>query len=209
MIGPLRPSAWWRRRRHRSPAGCRFGFLGGCSLVLGVVGLLACGRAGGSERDWPSLLTEVRERFPDARQMTTTELAGRLEQAGPASEPPPLLLDARAPEEWAVSHLPGAVHAPGEDQAVAAIRAARTEHPRRPVVVYCSVGWRSSDLVERLQARGVENLWNLEGSIFAWANEGRSVVRRGEEVDEVHPFDEDWGRLLERDLWRTAPPGGG
>ncbi len=41
---------------------------------------------------------------------------------------------------------------------------------------------------------------NLKGSIFQWANEGRPVVRDGEPVREVHPYDAVWGRLLDRDL---------
>ena len=67
------------------------------------------------------------------------------------------------------------------------------------------MGWRSSELARELQRRGWTNVHDLEGSIFAWANEGRTVVRGGEPVREVHPFDEDWGRLLDRELWAFEP----
>lgn len=68
------------------------------------------------------------------------------------------------------------------------------------IVVYCSVGYRSSRLARQLRTRGVKNVFNLEGSLFKWANEGRPVYRGSERVQEVHPFDEDWGELLDESL---------
>ena len=71
------------------------------------------------------------------------------------------------------------------------------------VVVYCSVGYRSAELVKRLKATGAGNVFNLEGSLFRWANEGRPVYRGAERVFEVHPYDADWANLLDR---RYRPP---
>lgn len=156
--------------------------------------------------EWAELKQDIRRRFPRAPQISTEELADWLrrtgEGKGQGTEARPLVLDARTPEEHAVSHLPGAVSAPDAESALTAIRNTGAE---TPVVVYCSVGWRSSDLVQQLRDRGVEKVWNLEGSIFQWANEGRPVVRNGEEVRQVHPYDESWGRFLEPSL-RTFEP---
>jgi 3-mercaptopyruvate sulfurtransferase SseA len=66
--------------------------------------------------------------------------------------------------------------------------------------VYCSVGYRSARIVERLRAAGHSDVRNLRGSIFQWANEGRPVVRGDSTVHKVHPFDATWGRLLNADL---------
>jgi len=52
-----------------------------------------------------------------------------------------------------------------------------------------------------MQRAGVANVFNLTGSIFRWANEGRPLRSGDERVQAVHPFDEDWGRLLDRRLW--------
>ena len=72
---------------------------------------------------------------------------------------------------------------------------------RQPAVdVYCSVGHRSSRLVSRLQARGVENVFKLEGSLFHWANEGRLLSRGDLPAKSVHPYDGDWGELLNAPL---------
>jgi len=173
--------------------------LGLAALTALVLVLQSCLRTSGAPREWPELKQEIRERFPRAPQLSTGELREWL--AAPPTERP-LLLDGRAPEEYAVSHLMGAVSTPNLETALEAVRAAS---PGQPVVVYCSVGWRSSALVEQLADHGVERVWNLEGSIFEWANQGRTVVRNGEPVRQVHPFDEDWGRFLDRDLWAFEP----
>ena len=66
------------------------------------------------------------------------------------------------------------------------------------VVTYCSVGYRSSRAAEQLARAGYANVANLEGSAFAWANEGRPLVdARGRATSVVHPYDANWGKLLE------------
>lgn len=142
----------------------------------------------------------VRRDFPDVEQMPPEELRQELEND---STPAPVLLDVREEDEYAVSHLPGAIRVePGSD----ASEALESLDPDTPIVAYCSVGYRSSALVKKLQERGFTNVQNLEGSIFEWANRGYPVERDGEEVREVHPFDEEWGALLHEDL-RAFEPG--
>jgi rhodanese-related sulfurtransferase len=148
---------------------------------------------GGCEKDsaWDNILSQVREDFPDVRMTTTQELADW--QTDPQREPP-LLLDVRAAEEYSVSHLRGAVLADSDSSMRSALSGVNLN---RPIVVYCSVGYRSAVAVRDIQAMGFKNVTNLEGSIFAWANEGRPVFRGGEPTDKVHPYDKRWGRLLD------------
>ena len=112
----------------------------------------------------------------------------------------PLLIDRREKDEYAVSHLHGALFAAGEEEA---LKIVEKEGKNRPVVVYCSVGYRSSSLAEKLAEKGYTNIYNLEGSIFKWANEGRPVYRGEVQVHEVHPFDSRWRDFLDRKLWYT------
>lgn len=132
----------------------------------------------------------VRQRFPDVKQLSTDELAGWLSRT---NGPSPVLLDVRTPPEFAVSHLPGAVRV---DPKSKPSDIDPTLPADRPVVVYCSVGWRSSELAERLRRAGRTNVFNLEGSIFAWANEGRPLEAAGRPVHRVHPYNRTFGRLL-------------
>ena len=141
-----------------------------------------------AEERWGETLRLVRETFPDVPQLSTERLAELLVEDADV-----VLLDARSKEEFETSHLQGAVRA----TSVRTAQKALGEHGEKPtVVVYCSVGYRSSRLAQQLRDHGVEDVFNLEGSLFKWANEGRPVYRGSEQVLPVHPFDEDWGGLL-------------
>jgi hypothetical protein len=72
-------------------------------------------------------------------------------------------------------------------------------------VAYCSVGYRSARLVAQLRQAGYTQVYNLEGSIFRWANEGQSLVSQGQLVAVVHPFNPTWGLLLRPGL-AVQPP---
>ena len=74
----------------------------------------------------------------------------------------------------------------------------RSANLDRPIVVYCSVGYRSSILARKLQDMGFTKVYNLEGSIFKWANEDRPLVQNQTTGYKVHPYNAHWGRLLER-----------
>lgn len=108
-------------------------------------------------------------------------------------EPPhPILLDVRQATEYAVSHLPGARHLP----TVAAIQAV---YPAldSPLILYCSVGYRSARLAQQLQVVGYSRVLNLEGSIFEWHNRGYPIVANNTPTQRVHPYNQTWGLLME------------
>ena len=117
-----------------------------------------------------------------------------------------ILLDAREADEYAVSHLRGAHIATSDDDAVTVLEqldaAAR---PEVVIVAYCSVGYRSAALVQRLHARGFGNAVNLEGAMFAWANEDRPVYQGNRRVSHVHPYNAEWRALLNQELWSFDP----
>ena len=70
------------------------------------------------------------------------------------------------------------------------------------VVCYCSVGYRSSLVAQRLyrhykeQEKTCPPLHNLEGGLFQWANEGRPLAIS----NTVHPYSSAWGKLLDSKL---------
>lgn len=80
------------------------------------------------------------------------------------------------------------------------------------VVCYCSVGYRSSNVAQKLlrahkhsggEGKGAEPLriYNLEGGMFQWACEGRGLTNEaGEKVPVVHPYSTFWGMLLPNNL---------
>lgn len=105
-----------------------------------------------------------------------------------------ILLDTRAPGEFAVSHLPGAEFV-NYDKFNKKNFANRDKSVR--IVVYCTVGYRSERIGEKLQKMGFENVQNLYGGIFEWKNQGNGVVdKNGEVTERVHAYNKDWGRWL-------------
>ena len=145
-----------------------------------------------SAPDWPTLKADIRKSHPDVRQMSVPEFQKRLVQGDSVT-----LLDVRSPEEFAVSQLKGAISVPTEK---AVSKQVETLQKDALIVVYCSVGLRSAVTAQALQKRGYRNVFNLEGSLFEWANTGLPVYRGDMKVDRVHPFDRKWGELLNASL---------
>ena len=160
-----------------------------CLVVVTLCSLAAWAMAEPS--DLGAMKRFVRIRFPQMTQLSTADLAQWLADT---RRPAPLLLDVRTEEEFRVSHLHGAVHVDPGARAEAVL--SRIPKGRR-VVTYCSVGYRSSALAERLRKAGVGSVYNLEGSIFQWANEGRALESAGRPADKVHPYSRRFGALLE------------
>ena len=164
-------------------------------VVLGLLALGGCSDGLG----WAAVEGMIEAEYPDTPVLTTDSLAARLA----SNAPPPVLLDVRTADEFAVSHLAGARRVePGTDELPEAVAALPRD---TPIVAYCSVGMRSAGLVQRLRAEGFTNVRNLDGSIFRWANEGRMVVRGNSVVRAVHPYNRTWGQLLDAEYRAYAP----
>jgi hydroxyacylglutathione hydrolase len=74
------------------------------------------------------------------------------------------IVDVRGPGEWKKGHVPGARHI-----FVAEVRKRMSElDPKRPTVVYCGSGYRSSIAASILKPAGFNDLWNVPGSWEAW-----------------------------------------
>ncbi len=147
--------------------------------------------------DLASLEARVRGDFETVAQLSTDAFA-----AHQSARTAPLVFDVRESAEYAVSHLPGAIRIdPGVD-VEEFVASYGDKVVGRDVVFYCSVGVRSSKLAARvlqpLAARGVNGVYNLEGGLFRWHNEGRSMVDASGPTDKIHPYDSYWGGLIAR-----------
>jgi len=168
----------------------------GLAGVLTVAASISCDN-GAKALAWDDVDRLIQEDFPGVPSVTTAELVDALADGRDI-----VLLDVREEAEFAVSHLLGAQRV---TSAGGASDILENSGPDPLVVAYCAVGYRSAALVKELRERGIANAVNLEGSIFAWANAGLPVYRGVLEVDEVHPFDDTWGTLLDRGLWAFEP----
>ncbi len=147
---------------------------------------------------WSTVFRMIELKWPEVPQLTTVELARRIE-----AHEPVLLIDTRAKDEYLVSHLPGAVWAESPAQLRAAVR---TVPATQLIVLYCSVGVRSSKAAAVLMRDGGHTVANLRGSIFQWANEGRALEADARPAVRVHPYNRIWGQLLEPRLRATGAP---
>ncbi len=164
-------------------------------ILIGAGVVLIAGRGVGFE-----IVRRLTVRkFPDIQWVNRAELA-RWRQ-DPA-QTPPLVLDARSPVEYAVSHLRDAVWIdPGRPSLHPLAGRARND----PLVVYSSVGYRGARLAHWLAAQGYTNVRNLAGGIFQWANEDGPVFRNGGPTAQVHPYDGRWGFALKSRFRAKAP----
>lgn len=106
-----------------------------------------------------------------------------------------LFIDARELPEFEVSHIQGAVYVGYDDFNIHALD---TIPKDRELVVYCSVGYRSEKIGEKLVDAGFENVSNLYGGIFLWVNESHEVVDEKGPTAYVHAYNQLWGQWLQK-----------
>ena len=108
-----------------------------------------------------------------------------------------LLLDARSYPEYKVSHIRDA-HWIGENYSRKNIQ---EKNKNKLIVVYCSIGYRSEKVSDKLISKGYKNVFNLWGGIFDWINKGNPVVDpEGNTTELIHPYNEKWGKWLTRGI---------
>lgn len=106
------------------------------------------------------------------------------------------VLDTRETNEFEVSHLKSARHV---GYIWFDMRSIYDIPKDATVVLYCSVGYRSEKIGEKLLRSGYKNVYNLYGSIFEWVNEGNPVyTSKGVQTSEIHTYNKDWARWIER-----------
>ncbi|MBZ0206245.1 MAG: rhodanese-like domain-containing protein [Flavobacteriales bacterium] len=109
-----------------------------------------------------------------------------------AKEPKVVLLDARSKEEYDVSHIAKARRVGYDDFDIAKVK----DLPKdAAIVVYCSVGYRSERVTEKLLKAGYTSVRNLYGGIFEWVNTGHAVVDDvGKPTNRIHTYNKNWSR---------------
>jgi rhodanese-related sulfurtransferase len=104
------------------------------------------------------------------------------------------IIDTRAPEEFKVSHLEGAQFLNYESYSTDDLKKIPSN---TKVIVYCSVGYRSERVGEKLLKLGYKNVFNIYGGIFEWKNEGQAVVnKQNQPTDSVHTYNKNWSKWL-------------
>lgn len=163
------------------------------TVVLSALALNSLYQSGAGPLELAEPIAKVRALFPDVPHIDTEAVRLMAEISEDADFQ---LVDVRDPKEFAVSHIPGAINVPLESKDEDLLSIIRSDIP---VIVYCSVGYRSAIVARRLQASGRKNVQNYVGSFFAWANSGNPLQSARGLEQTVHPYDRHWGRYLRRE----------
>ena len=88
----------------------------------------------------------------------------------------PLLVDVREPTEYRSGHIPGAINIPLQTLTV---NLDKIPH-NRPVVLYCSTGYRSAMGVMSLHLLGYDNVQGFPPSFSGWSSSGEAIINSSE-----------------------------
>jgi rhodanese-related sulfurtransferase len=138
---------------------------------------------------------DIVTKYSDVKQLGAVELQSMKDSAV-------IVFDVREEEEFAVSHIGGAVRVDPDIELTEFANKYSTELSGKTIVFYCSVGRRSSELASQLagmlKTNGAVAAFNLSGGIFRWHNERRPLMSLNkQETIFIHPYNFYWGRLID------------
>ncbi|RYZ21539.1 MAG: thioredoxin [Chitinophagaceae bacterium] len=116
--------------------------------------------------------------------------------------PGAVLLDVRTPPEFGKGHLPGALNANWNDANFT--KQVEALDKATPLFVYCLGGTRSAAAVEKLRALGYSQVFELEGGIMKWRQDGlpeEGAAPRGMTPDQYHALVQRSDKLVLVDFY--------
>lgn len=147
--------------------------------LFAIFTLAACAQ----DSDFDAMLTRLLK--GDVPFVTSEDLKANRNQV--------IILDAREPNEFNVSHIPGALLVGYSDFDLENV----TELDKnQPVVVYCSVGYRSEKIARKLIQDGFTDVRNLYGGIFQWSNQDLPLVNQSGTTDTIHTYNKKWSKWV-------------
>jgi len=101
-----------------------------------------------------------------------------------------LILDTREQEEYDVSHMEAAQFAGFKHFDIDDWKDVDKD---TPIVVYCSVGYRSEKVGKKLKKAGFTQVYNLYGGLFEWVNRKHPLAANSQKV---HTYNKKWSRWV-------------
>jgi len=106
-----------------------------------------------------------------------------------------VILDAREWEEFETSHIPNAKYIGYKKLNEEELNKIGKDET---IVLYCSIGYRSEKMGEKLKKKGYTKVFNLYGSIFEWVNQGHEVVDKScKQTNRVHTYNRKWSKWVD------------
>ncbi len=101
-----------------------------------------------------------------------------------------VFLDSRALEEYKVSHINNAIWVGYDDFDLKRVSVVDKD---AKIIVYCSVGYRSEKVTEKLLEAGYTQVFNMYGGVFEWVNSNHSVFNAEGKTKKIHGYSKTWG----------------
>ncbi|UZO80803.1 rhodanese-like domain-containing protein [Aquimarina sp. ERC-38] len=137
---------------------------------------------------------------PRFEQMLDSLLTHQVQEVLPgdiAMEQDCIYLDTREKKEYKVSRIKGATWVGYNSFALKKVR----DIPKdQKIIVYCTVGYRSEKIAEKLVNAGFTNVSNLYGGIFEWVHQDQPVYNDTGSTQEVHTYDKNWSQWLHKGI---------
>ena len=126
------------------------------------------------------VLAYLRRQFPNTPTVNTSDFSEIIKDNDNV-----LILDCRRADEHEISKIPGAknVHFRCSNEELK--ETLKEVDDKTQIISYCSLGYRSAIITDRIREQiqndssiqaTSDNVYNLEGSIFKWANENRPLI---------------------------------
>jgi len=133
---------------------------------------------GMKHRKVQEMYNEYKKSFPGAPDISAKD-AIEEKQLGKV-----IFVDVRKDEEKNISMLPGAI---SERELLLNPQ----KYKNHLIIAYCTIGYRSGKLAEKLQEQGIRMV-NLRGGILAWLHDGGKVYKDGKPANRVHVYGKKW-----------------
>jgi rhodanese-related sulfurtransferase len=141
----------------------------------------------------PGLFAQTNEAFKAYIEDLATDFKIEQIKADSANLSTAVILDTREKVEFEISRIQNAIWIGYDDFDISRIDSIEKN---QEIIIYCSVGYRSSKIGEELIESGYKNVKNLYGGIFNWANENRPLYNDSMQTREIHAYNKKWGRFL-------------
>ena len=130
----------------------------------------------------------LEQQFRDVPQM---DIAHYLKHK---NSPSLVLVDGRSPTEQAVSMIAGALTQREFEAALKDSRGGSLKNKK--IVIYCTIGARSSRYAQSLRKKGLQ-AYNLHQGILGWAWAAQNFEKDGLKTKKVHVYNKAWNFLPE------------
>lgn len=156
-------------------------------IVIGCLGLtvIACQKLAIHSDLWKQ--QQIETMYADyAREFSEVESISVEELKTLRQQEPVVLVDVRSPEERAVSTIPGSI-------SVTEFEANLDRYSNSPIVVYCTIGYRSGKYAAKLLQQKDLKIFNLKGSILSWSHKGGELIdQAGTKTKKIHVLGQKW-----------------